>query len=173
MTVATQTHTLPLRQLLFKDLEQEFAITRKFLERLPMEQAEFKPHPKSFSLLHLANHLAGFPTWGLETLKVDVLDFQSEGEPPKPLSTHEALLEHFDRTLLEFKETLSQSSDEHLNFVWTMKSGDRVFMHQPRHEVLRNGIISHMVHHRAQLGVYFRLLGLPVPTSYGPTADEF
>ncbi|GEM47329.1 DinB family protein [Deinococcus cellulosilyticus] len=172
MTIATETRTQPLSELLFSDLDQEFATTRKFLELIPMEQADFKPHEKSFSLLHLANHLAGFPTWGLETLKLDVIDFQEQGEPPKPLTTREELLELFDRSLAEFKETLKQSSDEHLNFVWTMKSGDQVFLHHPRWQVLRTGIISHMVHHRAQLGVYLRLLGVPVPQSYGPTADH-
>ncbi|GGJ22322.1 DinB family protein [Deinococcus roseus] len=177
MTIATNKaadlRNKPLNQLLFPDLDQEFAVTRKLLERVPMEQADFKPHPKSFTLQALANHVAGFPDWGLQTIQQDVLDFAEEGEPSKPLTTREALLEHFDRKAQEFKAALSQLSDEALQTIWTMKSGDQIYVQGPRGEILRNGILSHLVHHRAQLGVYLRLLDVPVPSSYGPTADEF
>lgn len=155
------------------DLDHEIAGTRNMLERVPEAQLSFTPHAKSWPLQKLADHLTDFGTWGVMTLATDVLDFAAP-MPPRPTAptTAAAFVAQFDSRMAEFKALLAVATDEQLMQTWTMKNGDAVIMAMPRIAVLRNMIVNHMIHHRAQLTIYYRLLDVPVPGLYGPSADE-
>lgn len=162
---------MPIAQSAFGDLEHEFAQTRKMLERIPEAHLDFTPHAKSWPLRTLANHLCDFGGWGDVTVRQDVLDFADWPQETPPETTVE-FLKKFDDGLARFRAALPLLTDENLMTTWTMKSGDAVFVSMPRIAVLRGMIINHMVHHRAQLTIYYRLLDVPVPGLYGPSADE-
>jgi uncharacterized damage-inducible protein DinB len=142
------------------------------LERLPADQFAYKPHPKSMSLGELATHVAQMPHWGATTINTAELDLSAGFEQPKPQSTEE-LLGLFDAGAESFRASLAKASDEDLMQTWTLKGAEgKVFLAMPRLAVLRGMVINHMAHHRGQLTVYMRLLDIPVPSIYGPTADE-
>ncbi len=162
-----------LAQTALADLDHEIANTRRVLERVPADHLDFTPHAKSWPLQKLANHLTDFGMWGEITLATDVLDFAAPMPPNPPApTTAEGFLAQFDERIARFKALLDQATDAQLMATWTMKNGDAVIMAMPRIAVLRSFIISHMIHHRAQLTIYFRLLDIPVPGLYGPSADE-
>lgn len=155
------------------DLDQELDNTRKVLSRIPEAHLGYRPHEKSWPLQHLATHIADFGEWGVITLATDVLNF-ADPMPPKTASptTGEEFVARFNEKMAKFQEMLSATTDAHLMETWTMKNGDDVIMAMPRIAVLRSMIVNHMIHHRAQLTMYFRLLDVPVPGLYGPSADE-
>lgn len=155
------------------DLDHEIANTRRMLALVPADHLDFTPHPKSWPLQKLANHLTDFGTWGEITLTTDELDFAAPmpPQPPAP-TTAEGFLAQFDERIARFKAELAEATDVQMMGMWTMRSGDHVIMSLPRVAVLRSSIISHMIHHRAQLTMYYRLLDIPVPGLYGPSADE-
>lgn len=161
-----------VKQLALGDLEREYEITRRILERVPTEHLTWKPHEKSMSLGVLAFHLAGLPTWPLRILTRE--GFDAGATPPiRPEPSDSAQIrETFDRNVLELKEAFQAATDEHLMETWTFRRGDRVVMSVPRFAAIRAMGISHMIHHRGQLSVYLRLLDIPIPGSYGPSADE-
>ena len=162
----------PLRMIALGDLEHELATTRRVLERVPTEHFGYRPHPKSMTLGELAGHTANIPGWGTMTLTSEELDFaQPMEQPPAPTSTAE-LVAAFDAGTALLRDAIGAAEDEALRATWTARRGEHVVFALPRVGVLRGFIVSHMVHHRAQLGVYLRLLDLPVPSMYGPTADE-
>ncbi len=145
------------------------------LERVPEAQLAFKPHPKSPSLEWLAWHVADIPGWVAETVNKNELDFAPPGAPksaPPTVESRELLLASFDKKVAEAHAAIAGATDEHLAGDWTLKMGSRVFFTKPRAEVLRSFAMNHLIHHRAQLGVYLRLLDVPVPGMYGPTADD-
>jgi uncharacterized damage-inducible protein DinB len=160
---------MPIAESLLPEFDQEMAATRKVLERVPSENTEWKPHPKSFSIGHLMQLVAGMPSWMRSMLREPGLDLsRSPGysyEPPAEL------LAAFDKNVQEARELLKATTDEDLASSWSLMMGDRVLMSMPRGAVIRQHF-NHMVHHRAQLGVYLRLRDVPVPCMYGPTADE-
>jgi uncharacterized damage-inducible protein DinB len=156
---------------LIPELEHEASLTRKTLERVPFDKGDWKPHDKSMSLLELACHVADIPSWFDVTLNQDVFEMEGPYETPKAEDV-EGLLEIFDRNIASAREALSQASGEDLMGLWTMKADGEVVLSMPRAAVLRGFCFNHAVHHRAQLGVYFRLLDVPVPSIYGPSADE-
>jgi len=159
--------------LALADLDHEIDGTRRMLERVPADHLDFTPHAKSWLLRTLANHLTDFGTWGEMTLTTDVLDFAHPMPPGPPVPTTAAgFVAQFDERMARFKAALAEATDEHMMGTWTMKNGDTVLMAMPRVAVLRNMVISHMIHHRAQLTMYFRMLDIPVPGLYGPSADE-
>ena len=166
---------MPLRDLLLQELELEAAFTRKHLERVPMNTLGFKPHSKSMTLGELSTFLAVIPTWGIFALTTDSLDVAPGGEPlpqQEVVRSHQELLDMFDRNVLGLRASLGKASDPHLQKPWSLvASGNAIFM-QPRYLVFRTLCLNHMVHHRAQLGVYFRLLGVRVPAVYNDSADE-
>lgn len=166
---------MSLAKLLSTELEQEVEATKTLLERFPDGRGDWKPHDKSMTLARLATHVAEIPAWSASILKQDELDFASpemqEWEPRELPSAAEivAELEAATETCLG---DLASTDDEEFHRNWTMKMGDEVLMTERRYMVFRRQVLNHLVHHRGQLEVYFRLLDVPLPMIYGPTADE-
>ena len=158
--------------MLLPEFDHEFGETRKALERVPEDRLDWKPHDKSFSLGRLAGHLAELPEWMGPTVNLDVLDFDEMEYTPFEPSSRDELLARFDGAVAEARETLAATSSETMMENWSMKYGGEITMTMPKAAVIRSFILNHNVHHRAQLGVYLRLLDVPVPGHYGPTADE-
>ncbi|MGD8320055.1 MAG: DinB family protein [Gemmatimonadota bacterium] len=157
--------------MLLPEFDQEMANTRKMLERVPDEKLQFKPHDKSFSLLELASHVGNLPTWTKATLTTTELDLDQPWERTPPTNRAEVLAE-FEKAAAEARAVLEAVSAEELQVDWTLRSGDQVWFTMPRAAVFRSFVMSHLIHHRAQLGVYLRLLDVPVPGMYGPSADD-
>jgi uncharacterized damage-inducible protein DinB len=153
----------------------EMANTRKTLERVPDDKFDWKPHTKSMTMRQLAVHVAFFPNWMTETLDKASFDYAPEGgegyKTPE-VNSRKELLEVFDRDLAKARESLKAASDAHLMETWTLLAGGKTIFAMPRIAVLRGMVMNHMIHHRAQLGVYLRLNDIPVPALYGPSADE-
>jgi len=157
------------RAIPLAEFDQEMATTRRLLERVPSERGEWKPHEESFPLGHLAQLVALMPGWIPRTLHEPFIDLaQGSGYS---FETTETLLAEFDRGVEAAREALSSVTGEALQEPWSLKHGDTVIFTQPRGEVVRNHL-SHLIHHRGQLTVYLRLLDVPLPSIYGPTADE-
>ena len=160
---------MPIAATLFSDFEQEMKTTRRMLERVPFDKGMWKPHEKSFSLGHLAQLVSWMPGWITNTLTTDSLDIG--GSAGYSYETTETLIETFDKNVREAREAIAGVKDSDLDKPWSLKMGERVLMTMPRGATARSHI-SHLVHHRGQLSVYLRLLEIPVPSIYGPTADE-
>jgi len=164
--------TPSLRQSALGDLEHELATTRRVLERVPEEHFGWKPHEKSYSLGDLATHLANLVYWQTTMLRQDHFDVASTPQRRERAASREALLEEFDRHVQALRDALAGLDDAALAAPWSLRRGEQVLLQGPRVGMVRSMGISHMVHHRGQLSVYLRLLGVPVPPIYGPTADE-
>ena len=154
---------------LLPEFEQEMATTRRLLERVPADKGQWKPHPKSFALGHLAQLVSWMPGWVANTLTQTELNLL--GAPGYSFETTDTLLDGFDGNVRDAREALMSATDADFNVPWALKRGDRVLFTAPRGVVVRNHI-SHLVHHRGQLTVYLRLNDVPLPSIYGPTADE-
>ena len=154
------------------DYDDEMQSTRKLLERVPLDDAHrgYKPHEKSMSLEALASHVADAPGWARLALDGEVFQLQLDYKPPIARSTKE-LLEMFDKAAQQGRAAIAGATDAAMQKDWTFKYGDQFSFTQARTKVIRS-FINHMVHHRAQLGVYLRLNGIPIPGMYGPSADE-
>jgi len=154
---------------LLPEFDQEMAATRRILERVPDDDPDWKPHPKSFSIAHLAQLLSWMPGWIATTLTGTELDLAGgSGYSNEATAT---LLRNFDENVLRAREAIAAASDQDHAVPWSLKMGDRVLMTLPRGTVVRQHI-SHLAHHRGQMTVYLRLRDVPVPSIYGPTADE-
>jgi uncharacterized damage-inducible protein DinB len=166
------TSTPSLKELAFFDLDRELKVTRKVLERLPQEKFAWKVHEKSMSLGRLAMHVATLPQWMVGTLEEDSLDMAN---PPKmrtePTDLADLLAE-FDKHATAVRSAMANVDDAALQKPWTLRQGDHVIHSQPKAKILRLWCLNHMVHHRAQLCVYLRLLNVPVPAVYFNSADE-
>lgn len=160
------------KEVFLQDLVAEGQRTRKILERVPFDKAAWKPHEKSMSLGALSQHLTNLPRWTGMTILHDELDFAKPLELTKPAESTAELLTRFDARLSEALRDLQSIDASALDEPWTMRHGEQVFFTRPKREVLREFVLSHMIHHRGQLSVYLRLLDVPVPGIYGPTADE-
>lgn len=158
--------------LLFPDLDSEIATTRRMLERVPDGNDEWRPHAKSRTLGELATHLAQLPGFGLMMASRDEFDALGPRPPEPRFLSSEERVRFFDELSAQLKKVLQQMTWEQANSSWKLKLGDRVFIDSPRAAVLRSAFVTHSAHHRAQLGVYLRMLDTPVPWSYGRTADE-
>ncbi|MGH9256134.1 MAG: DinB family protein [Vicinamibacterales bacterium] len=156
---------------LLPEFDHEMTNTRKVLERVPEERFDWKPHVKSFSLGTLATHVATLPTWGTETLRRSDIDI-GNNPPPGALPSKGELLAAFDRNVAEARAALAGISDAELMASWSLKRNGKTIFSMPKAAVLRSFVFSHLIHHRAQLTVYLRLLDVPVPSIYGPSADE-
>jgi uncharacterized damage-inducible protein DinB len=166
---------MPISQMLLPEFDHEMANTRKTLERVPEEKFAWKPHEKSMSLGGLATHLANIPSWTKNTFEADELDIAPPGQPPFRLEeakSRDALLEAFDKNVASARAALEKASDENWQGKWSLLHGGNKIFSLPRTAVMRGFVMSHLIHHRAQLGVYLRLLDVPVPAIYGPSADE-
>jgi len=164
-----------IRDLLLPELDDELAVTRRVLERVPGDRGEWKPHAKSFPLGHLAQLVSRMPGWATTMLTTTELDIAPKDGPQSAGYTFEAtetLLAEFDRGAAEARAALAAATDEEFEVEWTLKAGGFAVQSGTRYHMLRSAMLNHLVHHRAQLGVYLRLLDLPVPSMYGPTADE-
>jgi uncharacterized damage-inducible protein DinB len=162
---------MPIAQMLLPEFDQEMANTRKMLECLPDGKFDFKPHEKSMSLGRLAAHTAEIPSYATGTLRVEGMNFTGDEKPFSP-ATRQECLEAFDKYVAEARGLLSRATDEELGKTWTLTyKGQQVFS-MPRAEVLRAMVLSHLIHHRAQLGVYLRMNNVAIPGMYGPSADE-
>ena len=158
-------------QALVKEMEQEASTTRKMLSRIPDDKFGWKPHEKSMNIQHLASHIAELPGWVVMVLNTSELDFAAFPYEPKNIKNTAELLAFFETTLKEGKEKLSAATEEDFVPDWTLRTGDIIHNVSSKAEVVRMSY-SQIVHHRAQLGVYLRLLNIPIPGSYGPSADE-
>ncbi len=156
---------------LLPEFDHEMANTRRTLERVPEDKLAWKPHEKSMTLGRLTGHLSELPGWGVYTLERDFVDLAQGGQGAVAKSRQEAL-DMFDKGVAALRAALAQANDEHLMKPWTLRIGEQVIMTLPRIGVLRAMILNHSIHHRAQLGVYLRLNDVPVPSIYGPSADE-
>lgn len=163
-----------LSQSLLPEFDQEMANTRKTLERVPDEKFAWKPHEKSMAMGNLAGHLANLPSWGTLTISSDSFDLAPGGRPVKTpeLSSTKDVLEKFDENVAATRGAIADASDPDLFKSWTLMSNGNTILTMPKVAVLRSFVMSHMIHHRAQLGVYLRLNNIPVPSIYGPSADE-
>lgn len=159
-------------ELLFGDLAEELARTRRVLERVPDGQPEWRPSEKSMTLGRLASHLAELPAFALAVLDADELDFAAGRYVPGTLATTAERLAMFDEGSARLRTAVEALTWEAATSRWALRFGERVIAAGPRAQQLRTLGLSHMTHHRAQLGVYLRLLGVPVPGVYGPSADE-
>lgn len=158
-------------QMLLKELEAEAKTTRKMLSIVPDDKYQWKPHPKNMTIQQLATHIAELPTWVPMVLTTTELDFASNPYTPKDISSTAALMEHFEQSLIEGRNSLEAANEEQLSDQWTLRNGEQILSKDSKEDVIRMAF-SQIIHHRAQLGVYLRLLNIPIPGSYGPSADE-
>jgi uncharacterized damage-inducible protein DinB len=169
---STETTTKPsLKQLALGDLNHELGLTRKLLERVPDAHLDWKPHEKSMALGGLAQHIATIPMWVSRVLEAEFFNIAGATRNPPPTSTHE-ILAAFDDRVENMRQALDAADDAALSMGWQLRHGEQVLQSMPRVAVIRAMGISHMIHHRAQLGVYLRMLNIPLPAIYGPSADE-
>lgn len=161
-----------LSQTLLPELDQEMATTRKLLERVPDDRLGWKPHEKSMSLGRLATHVAELPGFAALILNGESLDLGGPGYTPKNLSSHQEMLDELDANVRTARELIEKAENESLMQPWTLRKGGQVVFTLPRMAVLRAMLFSHIIHHRGQLSVYLRLNDVPVPSIYGPSADE-
>ncbi len=162
---------MPLSETLLPEFDEEMKNTRKILERVPDGKFDYQPHPKSMKLGRLASHVADLPQWAIITIDQEVLDMQP-GTKPFVAGSQAELLETFDEKVATARERIAAATDEHWAQTWTFKYAGQVIMSMPRLQVMRSMVMNHLIHHRAQLGVYLRLLDVPIPGMYGPSADE-
>jgi uncharacterized damage-inducible protein DinB len=162
---------MPYSETLLPEFDQEMKNTRRMLECVPDGNFDYKPHPKSMTLGRLATHVAELPSWTTYTLDREVLELQPDFKPTIATSRAE-LLQIFDKGATEAREKIAAATDEDWRKIWTFKYAGNTIMSMPRSAVMRSTIMNHLVHHRAQLGVYLRLNEVAFPGMYGPSADE-
>jgi uncharacterized damage-inducible protein DinB len=158
--------------LLFPDLDTEISTTRRMLERVPNGNEDWRPHPKSRTVGELANHVAQLPGFGILMLTSDEYDGLAGRRPEAKLTTSVERVKLFDELSAQMKGMLKQLTWERARSTWTLRLGDKIVFQAPRTNILRTVFVTHSAHHRAQLGVYLRMLETPVPWSYGRSADE-
>ena len=156
---------------LLPEFDMEMANTRKTLERVPDDRLDYKVHDKSFSLLQLAGHLSNIPAWAAITLLQDELDMSGPFERDEPSNVAEVLAD-FDKNVAAAREVLEGATEEVMASMWTLKQNGEAVFSMPKAMTFRLWVMNHTVHHRAQLTVNLRLLDIPVPALYGPSADE-
>lgn len=166
---------MAISEALLSEFDQEMANTRKTLERVPDGKFDWKPHQKSGAMGWLAGHIANIPDWMVETIEKDGFDMAPNGvpmQPPPPPKSKKELLELFDKHVAKARKALAGASDPDLLKQWSFLNNGQVLFSMPRIACLRTWVMNHVIHHRAQLGVYLRLNNIPVPAIYGPSADE-
>jgi uncharacterized damage-inducible protein DinB len=162
---------MPIADMLISELEREAQTTRRVLERVPDDKLTWKPHTKSMSLGRLAQHVATIPGSVSGMARLDSFDVEKFAEPPQLESTA-AIVAAFDENLAQAKANLAATGDAAMMQNWSFKMGGNPIMTVPRIGVYRSILLNHLYHHRGQLTVYLRLLDVPVPSIYGPSADE-
>ncbi len=157
--------------MFLKEMEQEAKTTRKMLALVPEDKYDWKPHEKSMTLQRLATHVAELPGWASMAIHTDELDFANNGYTPKVIKNNKELTAYFEALLEQAKTDLEKSNDEILTKKWVLRNGETIYNTFTKAETIRVSL-SQTIHHRAQLGVYLRLLNIPIPGSYGPSADD-
>lgn len=157
---------------LLGELDHEIATTRKCLERIPENLFDYKPHEKSMTMGKLAVHVAEMLSWITVTCTTDALDFAADEYKPFEPKTTAELLEYLEKHATQAVESLKNTSDEDMHKPWTLKNGEQTYFTMPKIATLRTFCMNHVWHHRGQLTVYMRLNDIPVPSIYGPSADE-
>ncbi len=166
---------MTIGQMMLGEFDQEMQNTRKTLERCPDEKWNWKPHEKSGTVGWLAGHIATMPGWTAVTLTTDQLDYAPVDGPayqPPKTDNRKELLAVFEKNVAEARTALASVSDQEIMKPWKLLAGGKEIFTMPRAACLRGMIFNHIIHHRAQLTVYYRLLGVAVPGLYGPSADE-
>ena len=166
---------MPINQALLGEFDHEMANTRKALERVPDNKFDWAPHPKSMKMGALAKHLAEMPGWTVNALTTDSLDISPDGKPMQspPVKNRQEVLALFDKNVAAARKALAAANDD-AQFMkpWALLMTGKTIFSMPKIAVLRGFVMNHSIHHRAQLGVYLRLNDVPVPATYGPSADE-
>ena len=163
---------MPINVALLAELQHEAGNSRKMIERVPTDKLDWRPHEKSMTIGRLATHIADIPIWFGRIINSEDFDFATAVFNRDVKDNTEEILKLFDKRLHEAVDLLHPASDETLNAICTFRRGDHIFFQLPRKTVLRNFCYNHVYHHRGQLSVYLRLLDIPVPGMYGPSADE-
>ncbi len=166
---------MALTDMIVPEFDNEMATTRKTLERIVDEKLDWRPHEKSTTMGGLATHIANLPTWAVIGINDESFDLAPPGQAPvrAPEAKSQAeVLATFDKNVAAARQAIAGASDEHLATLWTLLHGGHTVFSLPRVAVLRTFVLSHIIHHRGQLSVYLRLNDLPVPSIYGPSADE-
>ncbi len=162
---------MTIAQTLLPEFDQEVAATRKALERIPEDKLAWKTHPKSWTVAELATHLTHIFSWVAVTMETESLDIDAQHKET-PIDSRRNLLETFDRNAAAARASLAAADDGRMSATWTAKVEGKPAFAMPRSAVLRSFVFNHCIHHRGQLTVYLRLLNVPVPSIYGPSADE-
>lgn len=157
---------------LLMEFDREAETTKKVIARIPDDKLSWKPHEKSMALGALAHHVATVPGWIGSTLLLEGFDFATGGAPPSAPGTTTEILAAFDKSTQTAKDAMSQLDDAKAVMPWTLSKGGATIMTMPKIALVRTILLNHTIHHRGQLSVYLRLLDIPVPSIYGPSADE-
>lgn len=164
---------MAIKDAYIAELKQESVLTKKILERVPMDRKDWKPDEKSMSVGRLATHIAETGRWASDIVNIDDFDFTRDYKASVGVAgSTEELLQIFQTNFDNSIADLAKMSDEELGKPWTLRNGEKVMYSLPKKAAIRGFAFSHMIHHRGQLSVYLRLLGVPVPGMYGPSADE-
>ncbi|MDP4262011.1 MAG: DinB family protein [Bacteroidota bacterium] len=164
---------MAIKDALIAELKHESSLTKKMLERVPLDQKEWKPHEKSMTIGRLATHIAEIPHWASDIIHIDDFDFAKDYKfKPRTAASTRELLEIFQTYLDKAIEDLSSMSDDDFTKTWTVRNAGQVMSQLPKKAAIRGWTFSHLIHHRGQLSVYLRLLNVAVPGMYGPSADE-
>lgn len=157
--------------MFIKELEQEAQTTRKMLSIVPDDKFDWQPHPKSMTVRRLATHVAELPGWVSLGIHTDELDFAKDAHKPDNFDTTKDVLTYFEKNQAQAIEDLKKTNEAELEKPWVLRNGDYIIATQTKAEIMRVAL-NQTAHHRAQLGVFLRLLDIPIPGSYGPSADE-
>lgn len=158
-------------KMFLKELDEAAVTTRKMLERIPVDKFDWQPHPKSMTVKRLATHIAELPSWISMALTTDELDFADNPYEQTDVKDTAELLAYFEKSLQDGRSHLVDKNEDVLDQDWTLRNGQQVYSVEPKADVIRMSL-NQVVHHRAQLGVFLRLLDIPIPGSFGPSADE-
>lgn len=162
---------MTLKNYFLQQLADEAIVTRKMLTLVPEDKYQWQPHPKSMTLIRLATHVAELPSWITMTLHTNQLDFAVSGYNEEPMANSHELLNYFENNLTNGTADLEKFDDAEFEKPWTLRNSEAIYFTEPKRDVVRTAL-SQLIHHRAQLGVYLRLLNISIPGSYGPSADE-
>ncbi|MGA2145254.1 MAG: DinB family protein [Bryobacteraceae bacterium] len=163
---------MPMSEALLNEFDNETKTTRRVLERVPADKFDWAPHARSMTMGALANHIVDMTGWVPDALEKDFFDLAAQGTSEPAPDTTEKLLARFDKKVAAARAAIAAAPDDIMMKPWSLKSGEMVFFTLPKAAVLRTFVFNHVVHHRGQLSVYLRLNEIPVPSIYGPSADE-
>jgi uncharacterized damage-inducible protein DinB len=164
---------MAIKDFLLPEYDHEMATTRKVIERVPMAEAQWKPHVKSMTMLELATHIVEIPGWVGSIVDASSVDMAADQDHQKAShKTSGDLLAAFDQNVAKARAAIESKSDAEMMTTWTLKRGEQVLLSMPKVGVLRSFLLNHLIHHRGQMSVYIRLKDIPVPSIYGPSADD-